>query len=101
MLTITARGEFPSANLQSQLTVPVEASVLLRTRDNTAEGGIYKWDTYALLVYQEPGGQGGQGPPNISPLRLINIHTCSTDRRDRSRYYVQPPKMDLLPMPVQ
>ena len=40
MLTITARGEFPSANLQSQLTVPVEASVLLRTRDITAEGGI-------------------------------------------------------------
>ena len=40
MLTVTAQGEFPSANLQSQLTVPVEASVLLRTKDITAEGRI-------------------------------------------------------------
>ena len=40
MLTITAWGEFPSANLQSQLAVPVEASVLLRTKDITAEGRI-------------------------------------------------------------
>ena len=40
MLTVTAQGEFPSANLQSQLTVPVEASALLRTKDITAEGGI-------------------------------------------------------------
>ena len=40
ILTVTAQGEFPSANLQSQLTVPVEASVLLRTKDITAEGEI-------------------------------------------------------------
>ena len=40
MLTVTAQGEFPSANLQSRLTVPVEASVLLRTKDITADGGI-------------------------------------------------------------
>ena len=52
MLTVTAQGEFPSANLQSRLTVPVEASVLLRTKDITAEGGIYRWDTHISLVYQ-------------------------------------------------
>ena len=40
MLTVTAQGEFPSANLQSQLTVPVVASALLRTEDITAQGGI-------------------------------------------------------------
>ena len=40
MLTVTAQGEFPSAALQSQLTVPVEAVVLVRTQDITAEGGI-------------------------------------------------------------
>lgn len=40
MLTVTAQGEFPSANLQSQLTVPVEASALLCTKGITAEGGI-------------------------------------------------------------
>ena len=40
MLTVTAQGEFPSAALQSQLTVPVEAVVLVRTQDVTAEGGL-------------------------------------------------------------
>ena len=34
-------------------------------------------------------GTGGGG--NILLSRLINIHTCSADRRDRSVYYVQPP----------
>ena len=38
MLTVTAQGEFPSASLQSQLTVPVEAVVLVYTDDITAEG---------------------------------------------------------------
>ena len=40
MLTVTAQGDFPSAVLQSQLTVPVEAVVLIRTQDVTAEGWI-------------------------------------------------------------
>ena len=40
MLTVTAQGEFPSANLQSRLTVPVVASALLHTEDITAQGGI-------------------------------------------------------------
>ena len=40
MLTVTAQGEFPSTALQSRLTVPVEAVVLLSTQDVTAEGGI-------------------------------------------------------------
>jgi len=31
-------------------------------------------------------------PPNILPSKLINIHTCSTDRCDHSVYYVRPPK---------
>ena len=38
MLTVTAQGNFPSAALQSQLTVPVEAVVLVYTDDITAEG---------------------------------------------------------------
>ena len=40
ILTVTAQGDFPSVALQSQLTVPVEAVVLLSTQDVTAEGGI-------------------------------------------------------------
>ena len=40
MLTVTAQGDFPSAALQSQLTVPVEAVVLIRTQDLTAEGEL-------------------------------------------------------------
>ena len=40
MLTVTAQGDFPSAALQSQLTVPVEAVVLAYTDDITAEGLI-------------------------------------------------------------
>ena len=39
MLTVTAQGNFPSLNLQSQLTLPVEATVLVNTDDITAEGG--------------------------------------------------------------
>ena len=35
---------------------------------------------------------GGQGLPNILPLKLINIHTYSKDRHDHSVYYVRPPK---------
>ena len=38
MLTVTAQGDFPSVTLQSQLTVPVEAVVLVYTDDITAEG---------------------------------------------------------------
>ena len=34
------------------------------------------------------------------PRDFINIHTCSTDHRDRSVYYVQPPQMELLPTPM-
>ena len=40
MLTVTAQGEFPSAALQSRLTVPVEAVVLVRSQDLTAEGEL-------------------------------------------------------------
>ena len=40
MLTVTAQGDFPSVALQSQLTVPVEAVVLVRTQDLTAEGEL-------------------------------------------------------------
>ena len=40
MLTVTAQGDFPSAALQSQLTAPVEAVVLVRTQDLTAEGEL-------------------------------------------------------------
>ena len=40
MLTVTAQGDFPSAALQSLLTVPVEAVVLVRTQDVTAEGEL-------------------------------------------------------------
>ena len=38
MLTVTAEGDFPSPDLQTRLTVPVEATVLLHTDDITAEG---------------------------------------------------------------
>ena len=40
MLNVTAEGGFPSAALQSRLTVPVEATVLVNTVDITAEGRI-------------------------------------------------------------
>ena len=40
MLTVTAQGDFPSVALQSQLTVPVEAVVVVRTQDLTAEGEL-------------------------------------------------------------
>ena len=40
MLTVTAQGDFPSAALQSQLSVPVEAVVLVSTQDITAEGEL-------------------------------------------------------------
>ena len=38
MLTVTAQGDFPSLDLQSRLTVPVEATVLVNTDDITGEG---------------------------------------------------------------
>ena len=38
MLAVIAEGNFPSLDLQSQLTVPVEATVLVNTVDITAEG---------------------------------------------------------------
>ena len=40
ILTVTAEGDFPSLDLQSRLTVPVEATVLVNTGDITAEGKI-------------------------------------------------------------
>lgn len=40
ILTVTAEGDFPSRDLQSRLTVPVEATVLVNTDDITAEGKI-------------------------------------------------------------
>ena len=40
MLAVTAQGNFPSLDLQSRLTVPVEATVLVNTNDTTAEGRI-------------------------------------------------------------
>ena len=39
-------------------------------------------------------------PPIFYPRDFINIHTCSADRRDCGVYYVQPPKMELLPTPM-
>ena len=38
------------------------------------------------------GGRGAMPPPIFYPRDLINIYTCSADRRDRSVYYVRPPK---------
>lgn len=38
-LSVIAVGDFPSPELQSRLTVPVEAVVLVYTDDITAEGG--------------------------------------------------------------
>ena len=43
---------------------------------------------------------GGRAPSIFYPRDFINIHTCSTDHRDRSVYYVQPPQMELLPTPM-
>ena len=40
MLNVTTQGGFPSLDLQSRLTVPVEATVLVNTDDITAEGRI-------------------------------------------------------------
>ena len=37
-LTVVAEGNFPSLDLQSWLTTPVEAVVLVYTDDITAEG---------------------------------------------------------------
>ena len=47
MLTVTAQGEFPSLDLQSRLTVPVEATVLVNTDDITANGRI----VHAITLY--------------------------------------------------
>ena len=47
MLNVTAEGGFPSAALQSRLTVPVEATVLVNTVDITAEGRI----VHAIAFY--------------------------------------------------
>ena len=49
MLTITAEGDFPSPDLQSQLTVPVEATVLVNTDDIDAEGRHW-YTTLQLLL---------------------------------------------------
>ena len=48
MLNVTAEGGFPSAALQSRLTVPVEATVLVNTDDITAEGR--HWYTTLQLI---------------------------------------------------
>ena len=47
MLSVTAQGKFPSLDLQSRLTVPVEATVLVNTVDITAEGRI----VHAITFY--------------------------------------------------
>ena len=57
----------------------------------------------ATLFCQHIGVGTGGGLPNILPLALINIHTCTADRHDRSVYYVSPPpppQMYLLPTPT-
>ena len=42
---------------------------------------------------QEPGGQGGQGPPIFYPRDLlIFIHAAHADRNNRSVYYIRPPQ---------
>ena len=48
ILSVTAEGDFPSADLQSRLTVPVEATVLVNTDDITAEGR--HWYTTLQLI---------------------------------------------------
>ena len=37
-------------------------------------------------------GTGEGGGVIFYPRDIINIHTCSTDRRDQGVYYVRPPK---------
>ena len=46
-LNVTAQGGFPSLDLQSRLTVPMEATVLVNTVDITAEGRI----VHAIAFY--------------------------------------------------
>ena len=41
-----------------------------------------------------------QAPPNIYPRDFINIHTCSADRRITVYIMFGPPKMELLPTPM-
>ena len=49
------------------------------------------WELYNKVFIHRRRNRGavGPGPPNISIL--INIHTCSADRHNRSVYYVCPP----------
>ena len=47
MLTVTAQGDFPSLDLQSRLTVPVEATALVNTDDITANGRT----VHAITLY--------------------------------------------------
>ena len=53
MLTVTAQGDFPSVGLQSRLTVPVEVSVLVRTEDITAEGGLFSYEFCVYIILQK------------------------------------------------
>ena len=48
MLSVTAEGNFPSLDLQSRLTVPVKATVVVNTDDITAEGR--HWYTTVQLI---------------------------------------------------
>ena len=64
---------------------------------------IHSHSTYALFIGVETGGARGARAPPIHvfyPHDFINIHACSADCRDRSVYYVWPPKMELLPTPM-
>ena len=47
ILNVTAEGDFPSLDLQSRLTVPVEATVLVNTDDITANGRT----VHAITLY--------------------------------------------------
>ena len=47
ILNVTAQGDFPSLDLQSRLTVPVEATVLVNTDDITANGRT----VHAITLY--------------------------------------------------
>ena len=50
------------------------------------------WSMISTHRRRNRGSQGGMAPPIFYPRDFINIHTCSTDRHDRSVYYVRPPK---------
>ena len=61
-----------------------------------------------VYIGVEPGGQGGPGPPpppppppHILPSRPINIHTTAQIAAITVYITFGPPKMELLPTPMQ